>query len=118
MAIVLLPRPYLTFAVAGGRIEFPGWGFKMLLWSLYQSSSAKHMCLFEARIVQPTQEPASCPSNFAPSLSFSSGDLHGASCPIHSAAHLSLHSRHAGHELRRPAGYRLRHTRRTRPARP
>jgi hypothetical protein len=32
--------PYLTFALAGGRVEFPGWVFKMLLWSLFASPFA------------------------------------------------------------------------------
>ena len=29
--------PYLTFALAGGRIEFPRWMFVMLLWTLLAS---------------------------------------------------------------------------------
>jgi hypothetical protein len=32
--------PYLTFALAGGRVEYPGWVFKALLWSLFASPFA------------------------------------------------------------------------------
>ena len=32
--------PYLTFALAGGRVEFQGWVFKLLLWSLFASPFA------------------------------------------------------------------------------
>jgi hypothetical protein len=32
--------PYLTFAVAGGRIEFPRWVFVILLWGLFASPFA------------------------------------------------------------------------------
>jgi hypothetical protein len=32
--------PYLTFALAGGRVEFPRWAFVMLLWMLFASPFA------------------------------------------------------------------------------
>jgi hypothetical protein len=32
--------PYLTFALAGGRVAFPGWVFVILLWGLFLSPFA------------------------------------------------------------------------------
>jgi hypothetical protein len=49
--------PYLTFALAGGRVEFPGRVFKMLLWSLFASpfaDSARPGCRYSEKVVACT----------------------------------------------------------------